>query len=153
MGKVGELVQVAGHTFELGHEVEMFAAQTLAHTTGSYQLPKDFRARPTGSTCQCLKSQFMFRVEAEGYSVFLFSGFAQRRALARMFGVLHGFDYYGLDHRDESRKASFWLTKTQTCITIFSYPACVWAQYVVGTVSPANTRSNPYAPDKGATGR
>ena len=26
MGKAGKLVQVAGHTFELGHEVEMFAA-------------------------------------------------------------------------------------------------------------------------------
>ena len=92
MGKVGKLVQVAGYAFELGHEVEMFAAQTLAHTTGNNQLPEDFRARPSGSTCQCLKSQFMLRVEAEGYSVFLFSGLAQRRAAARMFGVLHGFD-------------------------------------------------------------
>ncbi len=50
MGKVGKLVQVAGHAFELGHEVEMFAAQTLAHTTDSYQLPEDFRARSSGST-------------------------------------------------------------------------------------------------------
>ena len=70
------MVQVAGHAFELGHEVEMFAAQTLAHTTGSYQLPEDFRARPSGSTGQCLKSQFMLRIEAEGYAVFLFSGLA-----------------------------------------------------------------------------
>ena len=92
MGKAGELVQVAGHAFELGHEVEMFAAQTLAHTTGSYQLAENFCARPTGSTCQCLKSQFMLRVETEGYAVFLFPGFAQRRAAARMFGVFLGFD-------------------------------------------------------------
>ncbi|WP_288849987.1 hypothetical protein [uncultured Alistipes sp.] len=92
MSKAGELIQVAGHAFDLGHEVEMFAAQTLAHTTGGYQLTENFRARPSGSTCQCLKSQFMLRVEAEGYSVFLFSGLAQRRAAARMFGVLHGFD-------------------------------------------------------------
>ena len=87
------MVQVAGHAFELGHEVQMFAAQTLAHMTGGYQLAENFRARSSGSTGQCLKSQFMRRVEAEGYAVFLFSGFAQRRASARMLGVLHGFDY------------------------------------------------------------
>lgn len=92
MGKAGKLVQVVGHAFELGHEVQMFAAQTLAHTTGSYQLAENFRARPSGSTCQCLRSQFMLRIETEGYAVFLFSGFAQRRPAARMFGVLHGFD-------------------------------------------------------------
>ena len=92
MSKAGLLVQVAGHTFELGHEVEMFAAQTLAHTTGGYQLAENFRARPSGSTGQCLKSQFMLRVEAEGYTVFLFSGFAQRRSSARMLGVFHGSD-------------------------------------------------------------
>lgn len=36
MSKAGELVQVAGYAFELGHEVEMFAAQTFSHTTGCY---------------------------------------------------------------------------------------------------------------------
>ncbi len=87
------MIQVAGHTFDLGHEVEMFAAQTLAHMTGSYQLAENFRARPSGCTGQCLKSQFMLRVEAEGYAIFLFSGLAQRRSSARMFGVFHGFDY------------------------------------------------------------
>lgn len=95
MGKTGELVQVAGHAFELRHEVEMFAAQTLAHTTGSDQLPENFGTRLSGSTGQCLKSQFILRVEAEGYAVFLFSGLAQRRASARMFGVFHGFDIRG----------------------------------------------------------
>lgn len=93
MGKAGELVQVAGHAFELGHEIEMFTAQTLAYMTGGYQLAEDFGTRPSGSTGQCLKSQFMLRVEAKGYAVFLFSGLAQRRASARMFGVFHGFDY------------------------------------------------------------
>ncbi len=56
MGKTGKLVQVAGHAFELGHEVEMFTAQTLAHTTGSYQLAENFRARPSGSTDQRLQA-------------------------------------------------------------------------------------------------
>lgn len=40
MGKASKLIQVAGHAFELGHEVEMFATQTLAHTTGGYQLAR-----------------------------------------------------------------------------------------------------------------
>ena len=35
MGKSGKLVQIAGYTFELGHEIEMLATQTLAHLTGS----------------------------------------------------------------------------------------------------------------------
>ena len=56
MGKAGKLVQVAGHAFELGHGVEMFVAQTLAHTTGSNQLADDFRARSSSSTGQCLQA-------------------------------------------------------------------------------------------------
>lgn len=56
MGKAGKLVQVAGHAFELGHEVQMFAAQTLAHTTSGYQLAEDFRARLSGCTGQCLQA-------------------------------------------------------------------------------------------------
>lgn len=56
MGKTGKLVQVAGHTFKLGHEVQMFAAQTLAHTTDGNQLAENFRARPSGSTGQRLQA-------------------------------------------------------------------------------------------------
>ena len=54
MGKSGELVQIAGHAFELEHEIQMLAAQTLAHSTGGNQLAEDFRARPSGGTGQCL---------------------------------------------------------------------------------------------------
>lgn len=56
MGKAGKLVQVAGHAFELGHEVQMFAAQTLSHMTGGNQLAEDFRARSSGGTGQCLQA-------------------------------------------------------------------------------------------------
>lgn len=56
VGKACELVQIAGHAFELGHEVEMFAAQAFAYTTGRDQLAEDFRARPSGSTGQCLQA-------------------------------------------------------------------------------------------------
>ena len=56
MGKTGKLVQVAGCAFELGHEVEMFTAQTLAYTTGGNQLAEDFRARSSSGTGQCLQA-------------------------------------------------------------------------------------------------
>ncbi len=56
MGKAGKLVQVAGHAFELGYEVEMFATQTFAHTTSGNQLAKNFRAQSSGSTGQCLQA-------------------------------------------------------------------------------------------------
>ena len=57
------MVQVAGHTFELGHEVEMFAAQTLAHTTGSYQLAEDFGCSMTGGADKRFQFEVMFGIE------------------------------------------------------------------------------------------
>lgn len=63
MGKAGELVQVAGHAFELGHEVEMFAAQTLAHTTGGYQLAEDFGCSMAGGADKRFQLEVMFGIE------------------------------------------------------------------------------------------
>ncbi len=56
MGKTGKLVQIACYAFELGHEVQMFTAQTLTYPTGSNQLAEDFRAPPSGSTGQRLQA-------------------------------------------------------------------------------------------------
>ncbi len=63
MGEAGELVQVAGQAFELGHEVEMFAAQTLAHTTGSYQLPENFCCSMTGGADKRFQLEVVFGIE------------------------------------------------------------------------------------------
>ena len=63
MGKASELIQVAGHAFELGHEVEMFAAQTFAHTTGGYQLAKDFGCSMTGGADKRFQFEVMFGIE------------------------------------------------------------------------------------------
>ena len=63
MSKAGELVQVAGHTFELGHEVEMFAAQTLAHTTGGNQLAEDFGCSMTGGADKRFQLEVVFGIE------------------------------------------------------------------------------------------
>ncbi len=63
MGKVGKLVQVAGHAFELGHEVEMFAAQTLAHMTGGNQLAEDFGCSMTGGADKRFQFEVMFGIE------------------------------------------------------------------------------------------
>lgn len=64
MGKAGELVQIAGHAFELGHEVEMFVAQTLAHTTGCYQLAEDFGCSMTGGADKRFQLEVMFGIES-----------------------------------------------------------------------------------------
>lgn len=63
MGKAGKLVQVAGHAFELGHVVEMFAAQTLAHTTDGYQLPENFGCSMAGSADKRFQLEVMFGIE------------------------------------------------------------------------------------------
>ena len=63
MGKAGKLVQVAGYAFKLGHEVQMFAAQTLAHTTGSYQLAENFGCSIAGSADKRFQFEVMFGIE------------------------------------------------------------------------------------------
>ncbi len=63
MGKTGKLVQVAGHAFELGHEVEMFAAQTFADTTGSNQLAENFGCSMTGGADKRFQFEVMFGIE------------------------------------------------------------------------------------------
>ena len=63
MGKASKLVQVAGHAFELGHEVEMFAAQTLAHTTGGNQLAENFGCSMTGDADKRFQFEVMFGIE------------------------------------------------------------------------------------------
>lgn len=57
------MVQVAGHAFELGHEVEMFAAQTLAYTTGGYQLAENFGCSMTGGADKRFQFEVMFGIE------------------------------------------------------------------------------------------
>ena len=63
MGKAGKLVQVAGHAFELGHEVEMFAAQTFAYMTGGNQLAEDFGCSMTGGADKRFQLEVMFGIE------------------------------------------------------------------------------------------
>ncbi len=63
MGKAGKLVQVAGHAFELEHEIEMFTAQTLAHTTGGNQLAEDFGCSMTGGADKRFQLEVMFGIE------------------------------------------------------------------------------------------
>lgn len=63
MGKAGELVQVAGQAFELGYEVEMFAAQTLADMTGSDQLAEDFSCSMAGGADKRFELEVVFGIE------------------------------------------------------------------------------------------
>ncbi len=63
MGKTGKLVQVAGHAFELGHEVQMFGVQTFAHTTGGYQLAENFGCSMAGGADKRFQLEVMFGIE------------------------------------------------------------------------------------------
>ena len=63
MGKAGKLVQVAGHAFELGHEVEMFAAQTLTYMTRGNQQAEDFGCSMTGGADKRFQFEVMFCIE------------------------------------------------------------------------------------------
>lgn len=42
IGRVSELIQVAGNAFELRHEIQMFPAHPLTHSSASDKLPNDF---------------------------------------------------------------------------------------------------------------
>ncbi len=64
MGEAGKLVQVVGYAFELGHEVEMFTAQTLADTTGGNQLAEDFGCSMTGDADKRFQFEVMFGIES-----------------------------------------------------------------------------------------
>ena len=57
------MVQVAGYAFELGHEVEMFAAQTFAYMTGGNQLAEDFGCSMTGDVDKRFQFEVMFGIE------------------------------------------------------------------------------------------
>ena len=63
VGMAGELVQIAGHAFELRHEVQMFAAQTLAYMTGGYQLAENFGCSMTGGADKRFQFEVMFGIE------------------------------------------------------------------------------------------
>ncbi len=63
MGNAGKLVKIAGHTFELGHEVEIFGAQTLAHTTGGNQLAENFGCYMTRDAGKRFQFEVMFGIE------------------------------------------------------------------------------------------
>lgn len=56
MGKAGELVQVAGHAFELGHEIQMFAAQAFAYHSRPKQLSDDLGRTLARCAGQCQKT-------------------------------------------------------------------------------------------------
>lgn len=56
MGKSSQLIQVAGHAFELSHEIQMFAAQALVYRSRPKQLPDDLGRMLTRCAGQCPKT-------------------------------------------------------------------------------------------------
>lgn len=56
MGEAGKLIQVTGNTFELGHEVQMFAAQAFAYHSRPKQLSDDLGRTLARCAGQCPKT-------------------------------------------------------------------------------------------------
>ena len=48
IGQPGQLVQVAGNAFELGHEIQLFAGDPRPYRSSVYQLAQDFGWRLSG---------------------------------------------------------------------------------------------------------
>lgn len=92
MGKAGKLIQVTGHAFELGDQLQMFAADALLHSAVGDQLPDCLRSRSPRLPSQCLESEIEFGVEPYRDAVILFLRLAFGGAAALISCLFHRFD-------------------------------------------------------------
>lgn len=92
MGKAGKLIQVTGHAFELGDQLQMFAADALLHSAVGDQLPDCLRSRSPRLPSQCLESEIEFGVEPYRDAVILFLRLAFGGATAFISCLFHRFD-------------------------------------------------------------
>lgn len=87
-----QLVQVAGHAFELGDQLQMFAADALLHSAVGDQLPDGLRSRSSRLSRQCLEPEIEFGVEPYRDAVILFLRLAFGGATAFISCLFHRFD-------------------------------------------------------------
>ena len=74
VGQPGQLVQIAGKTFELGEPFEVFTPQPLADRAVENQLPQHLGTRNAGRTGQSAELEVAGGVAPQGDAVLLFSG-------------------------------------------------------------------------------
>lgn len=92
VGQSGQLIQIAGKTFELGEPFEMLTPQPLADRAVENQLPQHLGARNTCRTGQGAELEVAGSVAPQGDAVLLFSGASQRRT-ASFFRCVHGLEF------------------------------------------------------------
>ena len=70
IGKSGQLVQVAGDTLELGHEIQLFAGDPRPYRSAVDQLAQHFGWRLSGLAAEGRKAEFPFGAEPRADDVF-----------------------------------------------------------------------------------
>ena len=86
IGQPGQLVQVAGNAFELGHEIQLFAGDPCSYRSSVDQLAQDFGRRLPGLAAKGRESEFPFGAESCADDVFADAADADFRPTA-LFAV------------------------------------------------------------------
>ena len=92
VGQPGQLIQIAGKTFELGKPFEMLTPQPLADRAVENQLPQHLGARGAGRTGQGAELEVAGGVAPQSDAVLLFSGTSLRRT-APFLRCVHGLEF------------------------------------------------------------
>ena len=86
IGQPGQLVQVAGNAFELGHEIQLFAGDPCSYRSSVDQLAQDFGRRLSCFAAEGRKAEFPFGAEPRADDVFADAADADFRPTA-LFAV------------------------------------------------------------------
>ena len=74
IGQPGQLVQIPGDAFELGHEIQLFACDSRPYRSSVDQLAQDFGRRLPCLAAEGRESEFPFGAEPRADDVFADAG-------------------------------------------------------------------------------
>lgn len=86
IGQPGQLIQIAGDAFELGHEIQLFAGDPCSYRSAVDQLAQDFGRRLSCFAAEGRESEFPFGAEPCADDVFADAADADFRTSA-LFAV------------------------------------------------------------------
>ena len=126
IGQPGQLVQISGDAFQLGHEIQLFAGDPCSYRSSVDQLAQDFGWRLSCFAAEGRKAEFPLGTEPRADDVFTDAADADFRASALFavcfFRCFHDkwfvsifFQTSGILRRPAG-KAQFSSTKTQPCL-------------------------------------
>lgn len=130
IGQPGQLVQISGDAFELGHEIQLFAGDPRPYRSSVDQLAQHFGRRLSGLATEGRETEFPFGAEPRADDVFAdaadadfrtpalfavcFFGVSMTGCFDRLF-MLYIVQTSGILRRPAG-KAEFSSTKTQPCL-------------------------------------